>query len=225
MSTQDSGNFFAYQKKLAEVAQNDVAFLLYKDATYKGSWKRGGGRSAWWMLRRKVDRLIELMRPPAPPEGWPTSVQHTIANTDLLLRLSRAEDVFAAIQARPLGEDGTVLAEVRDLRRYLLLVEADMVAAGVVEVDRPPGDGPDDENLHARYDLDQLPRKLHPREIEQALKNSGEMTDADVDYIREAGTSDSGKQRYSVVFKEKDGRHVPGTVYISRRDGKLWGEF
>jgi hypothetical protein len=38
----------------------------------------------------------------------------------------------------PLGTDGTVLAEVRDLRRYLLLVEAEMVARGVVETDGPP---------------------------------------------------------------------------------------
>ena len=152
MSTETDDPFLAYQKKLWTLAQNDVNFLMYKDATYRGSWKRGGGRSAWWMLRRKIDRLLELMRPPAPPEGWPTSVQHTIANTDLLLRMSRADDIFAQIQARPRGEDGTVLAEVRDLRRYLLLVEAEAVATGYVEIDRPPGDGPDDENLHARQE-------------------------------------------------------------------------
>ena len=75
-----------------------------------------------------------------------------------LLQMTRAEDIVAQIRTRPRGEDGTVLTEVRDLRRYLLLVEADMVAAGVVEVDRPPGDGPDDENLHAREKEEEPPR-------------------------------------------------------------------
>ena len=148
--------FFAYQKKLWTVAVNDVNFLMYKDATYKGSWKRGGGRSAYFMLRRKIDRLLEMMKLPAPPEGWPTTAAVNAVTVSRLLEMSRSEDIFAQIRTRPGGEDGTVLAEVRDLRRYLLLCEAEMVAAGVVEVDRPPGaekppgDGPDDENLHAR---------------------------------------------------------------------------
>jgi hypothetical protein len=149
VSTEDS-TFFAYRDNLSTVAHNDVAFLKWRDKTYNGSWKRGGGRSAWFMIRRKIDRLLEMLRPPNPPEGWPTLAVVDSPTTSRLLLMTRAEDIFAQIRTRPRGEDGTVLAEVRDLRRYLLLVEAEMVAAGVVEVDRPPGDGPDDENLHAR---------------------------------------------------------------------------
>jgi hypothetical protein len=42
-------------------------------------------------------------------------------------------DIFRSISNSGDGDDGTVLAEVRDLRRYLLLVEAEMMARG-----RPP---------------------------------------------------------------------------------------
>jgi hypothetical protein len=147
---------------LEAVAASDVAELRRKEATYRGSWKASGGRSAWFMLRRKVDRLLVMMaRPPEPDSGSSLqSVDDTIdavrragagGGTDVwltcefpgtpratvaLLRHLRdcyvAEDVFAKVAEAPGGADGTVLAEVRDLRRYLLLVEAEMVARGVV---------------------------------------------------------------------------------------------
>jgi hypothetical protein len=47
-----------------------------------------------------------------------------------------AEDIFAKIEERPSGDDGTVLACLRDLRRYLLLIEAEMVSRGIVFVER-----------------------------------------------------------------------------------------
>lgn len=127
-------DYFKYRDYMQAVADEDVRFTRAKDESYGGSWKRAGGRSAWFMLRRKMDRLIELLKPPSPPVGWPTTATVTAETVDRLLRMTQAEDVFAAVTARPGGEDGTVLAEVRDLRRYLLLVEAEMVARGVVEV-------------------------------------------------------------------------------------------
>lgn len=93
---------------LQPVAEGDVATLQRKEATYRGSWKRRGGVGAFMMMARKWDRL----------EG--------------ILQTQFKYDVFGAIAAAPSGDDGTVLAEVRDLRQYLALVEAEMVSRQVV---------------------------------------------------------------------------------------------
>lgn len=135
---------------LDAIARSDVAVLRAKEATYRGSWKAAGGRSAWFMARRNLDRLLTMMRPPEAPEGLqveeldrelnvlPQGV-HTHSSTgyyrdtlNYLMRSNRAEDIFAMIEADPSGADGTVLAVMRDARRYFTLVEAEMVARGVV---------------------------------------------------------------------------------------------
>lgn len=136
---------------LAAVAQADVAHVLEREATYKGSWKRSGGLSAWFMLKRKIDRLLVMMaRPEAPTHFNLTNVNDTIAalargnrlpgsdpaTADILSHIRdcyTAEDVFLKIEEDPSGQDGTPLAEMRDLRQYLLLVEAEMVNRGVVQ--------------------------------------------------------------------------------------------
>src|ERR1017187_1309296 len=102
-------NFFKYREKLVDVVAEDVRFLLEKDKAYNGSWKRGGGWSAWFMLKRKIDRLNELMRPPEPPPGWPDSLPVNALTTDRLRSMAMSGDIFARIDARPAGEDGTVL--------------------------------------------------------------------------------------------------------------------
>jgi hypothetical protein len=89
---------------LEAVASEDVKELQRKEATYKGSWKRRGGIGAYMMVARKFDRL----------EGI---TEHTFNY-----------DIFRAIEEDMSGRDGSVLAEVRDLRRYLLLIEAEMCA-------------------------------------------------------------------------------------------------
>jgi hypothetical protein len=124
---------------LRVVAEGDVSFLEERERTYQGSWKRSGGRSAWFMLRRKIDRLLVMMaRPPAPAGFDLKSIGGVVLNHDDLEYLRAcyvSEDIFLKIEAEPGGEDGTVLAEIRDLRRYLCLVEAEMMARGVVAVD------------------------------------------------------------------------------------------
>ena len=60
--------------------------------------------------------------------------------------LSNKWDIFAAIRKDPSGKDGSMLAEIRDLRRYLMLVEAEAYAQGWI------ADGQDvkeDSNKHA----------------------------------------------------------------------------
>lgn len=92
------------------VVAEDVEHLREKERTYGGSWKRRGGVGAFMMLARKWDRLENMLR----------------------MKDGTQYDIFAAIAARAAGEDGSALAEIRDLRRYLTLVEAEMMSRGVV---------------------------------------------------------------------------------------------
>lgn len=151
-----------HMKYLDDVADGDVLVLEKKESTYQGSWKAAGGRSAWFMMRRNMDRLITMMKKPETPKIFNlTNVDDTIeaikdplrdggdslnnnvkfpgtleATVDMLQYLRDcyvSENIFAAIRANPSGDDGTVLACLRDLRRYLVLIEAEMMARGVVK--------------------------------------------------------------------------------------------
>lgn len=138
---------------IGNVRDRDIATLLEKEKTYNGSWKKAGGRSAWFMARRNMDRLLTMMekQSKAPPGFNLVNVDDTInaiktsgklpgspeAAAAILGHLRDnfvSEDIFAKIEENPGGEDGTVLACIRDLRCYLTLVEAEMVARGVVPV-------------------------------------------------------------------------------------------
>lgn len=88
-----------YIDDVPRVAAQDVVELQRKDAEYGGSWKRRGGVGAFMMLARKWDRLEQQV------------TQH-------------GYDVFAAAEAD--ARDEGVLDDIRDLRRYLLLVEAEL---------------------------------------------------------------------------------------------------
>src|SRR5215469_7396481 len=95
---------------LQEIANKDVEDIKRKESTYQGSWKKRGGIGAFMMLARKWDRLENMSR-------------------------NCGYDIFSAIMMasaqlnEPIsGQDGTALAEVRDLRCYLLLVEAEIFA-------------------------------------------------------------------------------------------------
>lgn len=126
-----------HMEYLETVASDDVRVLREKEGTYRGSWKAAGGRSAWFMARRNMDRLLVMMAAPVQPEGfnpWGTwrDDPRTSGDMTYVRKALVAEDIFLKIQEHPGGEDGTVLASVRDLRRYLMLVEAEMIARGVV---------------------------------------------------------------------------------------------
>jgi len=137
---------FHHHPYLATVAQEDVRFVLEKDRSYGASWKLSGGRSAWFMLKRKIDRMVEMMRRPTDPVGLSLpdyddmlasgegkgEVTMAVEVAKYMRDCFLSEDIFGMIERDPSGDDGCVLAEVRDLRRYLLLVEAEMVARGVV---------------------------------------------------------------------------------------------
>lgn len=97
----DNDPRFDYHKFIESVLIQDRNEVTIKDVSYGASWKKREGVGAYMMLARKMDRLEEIMK-------------------------TFNYDIFEAISSGPKGEDGTVLAEVRDLRRYLLLVEAEM---------------------------------------------------------------------------------------------------
>lgn len=90
----------AYIDNIQAISETDVKELRRKDAEYGGSWKKRGGVGAFMMLARKWDRLEEQIK----KVGW---------------------DAFAAAVAD--GRDEGVIDDIRDLRRYLLLVEGEVV--------------------------------------------------------------------------------------------------
>jgi hypothetical protein len=108
---------------LKEVVDKDIEVLQRKEQTYKGSWKKRGGIGAFMMMARKWDRLEGMAE-----DGYDY-------------------DIFKMLIVSGNGEDGTALAEVRDLRRYLLLIEAEFIA----RLETPPPYGsPEDGGHHSR---------------------------------------------------------------------------
>jgi hypothetical protein len=87
-------------EKMKEIAQQDLHALKRAEESYGDSWKRRGGVGAFMMLARKFDRVEHQ----SEKHGW---------------------DVFEA-GAVYSGEAG-LLDDVRDLRRYLLLVEQEIL--------------------------------------------------------------------------------------------------
>jgi len=116
-----------YLDRLPYVASLDVEELKRKEATYKGSWKKRGGIGAFMMLARKWDRLESMCR----EKEW---------------------DIFKACAGPLDGGDGTAIAEIRDLRRYLLLVEAELMQ-GKEHVHKD-GTPKEDSNKHAAATMD-----------------------------------------------------------------------
>jgi hypothetical protein len=86
-------------ENLRKLTEEDIECLVKAERSYGDSWKKRGGIGAFMMLARKWDRLENK----TDEYGW---------------------DIFEAIQDdnRPEG----ILDDIRDLRRYLLLVEEEM---------------------------------------------------------------------------------------------------
>lgn len=157
-----------YQIHMKSIADRDVRETIAKDTSYGGSWQKSGGRSAWFMLLRKMDRLQAMLSPPAQPTTFSLERAHQrlsdvkagringelqvhAPNFEYLVESLTSQDIFRAIEARPGGADGTPLAEIRDLRRYLLLVEA-------YAIDRGWDLEPDE--VVERFDNDALSRQV-----------------------------------------------------------------
>jgi hypothetical protein len=102
------------------VAANDVLCLNERDHIYGSSWKKRGGVGAFMMLARKWDRLENILSKNVHTPGFGTANKY---------------DIFEFLELNP----GNVLDDVRDLRRYLLLVESELLRRGKVCLDSPKG--------------------------------------------------------------------------------------
>ena len=87
-------------KNLKAIFEKDNLALHQKDRAYRGSWKKRGGVGAFMMLCRKWDRIEARVQ----ECNW---------------------DIFESIKEDI--RDESILDDIRDLRRYLGLVEAEMV--------------------------------------------------------------------------------------------------
>lgn len=96
---------------LDNIATADAAALRAKALTYGDSWMRRGGVGAYMVAIRKADRI-----------------EHQCA--------ARGYDVFAALRADGGAPDG-LLDDIRDLRRYLMLWEAEARVRGLLRDDDP----------------------------------------------------------------------------------------
>jgi hypothetical protein len=108
---------FDFKSVMEHIASIDVQTLVKKDAEYGSSWKRRGGVGAFMMLARKWDRL---------------ETQATRKELD------SKYDIFDAIeQDNAHSPDNqffeSTLETIRDLRRYLLLVESEIERRKSVE--------------------------------------------------------------------------------------------
>lgn len=111
-----------YLNALAVIAREDVEGLLKAEQSYGDSWKRRGGVGAFMMLARKWDRIENAMTTPVvlrPDEGHPAAADMVVDRYDIFAR------TIADGRAEGLIDD------IRDLRRYLLLVEGELRARGL----------------------------------------------------------------------------------------------
>lgn len=142
---------------LSTLVNDDVTILKIKDKSYGSSWRKRGGIGAYMMAARKWDRLEEMM---------------TIRNTETG-EVIGYQDMFIIIRdeyARGVYDNGaepdnSFLAQLRDLRRYLGLIDS-----WTFMNSPPPADGVDDN-----------PIKLTPEHIAHIdqLNNITHITPAD----------------------------------------------
>ena len=90
-------------QEVQKLALEDVKKLEKAEKSYGDSWKKRGGVGAFMMFARKWVRIAQ---------------QNSESKTGY--------DIFKAIEMDGYSETG-ILDDIRDLRRYLLLVEAEMI--------------------------------------------------------------------------------------------------
>jgi ribosomal protein L32E len=184
-----------HMEYLKQVALEDVAHLEHKEKTYQGSWKKRGGVGAFMMMARKWDRLEEICK-----RGY--------------------YDIFRLIGDFPSGEDGSVLAEIRDLRRYCLLIEAEMIARAITVQPRLKIGGkiipdtdfrigtPEDGGHHAgqRFGPDEdikSPHDVSPVKVLERLEDGLLTKDIPQEHLEHYMSSPSNGRGYNIVDRNK----------------------
>jgi hypothetical protein len=108
----------SYLDHFEPIARADIATIEDKEKSYGNSWKRSGGIGAFMMFARKWDRIAQR-------------VTTRIEASDGAPGASR-DNVFEHLKADRRAEG--LIDDIRGLRQYLLLVEAEMAARGEVEI-------------------------------------------------------------------------------------------
>jgi len=114
---------FAYHRHLQAIANSDLVEVVRKDHEYGSSWKKRGGTSAFHIMVRKADRIEAAVE-----------------------RINY--DIFQALRNDTRKEG--LIDDIRDLRRYLDLLEAWAIEEGILPnpisgkmvVQRPTGVDP-----------------------------------------------------------------------------------
>ncbi len=101
------------EEALKQVADLDVCGLMRAQESYGDSWKKRGGVGAFMMLARKWDRIENRVR----------CMAETMDGQEV-----SCYDIFGHIEADKRAEG--IIDDIRDLRRYLMLVEAEMLMRG-----------------------------------------------------------------------------------------------
>ncbi len=114
----DSGD--AYLEVLQTIADEDVQGLKRAQMSYGNSWKSRGGIGAYFTMVRKSDRMDNRVK-----QQGPTVSRERIGLAPII---AAPYDIFAHVLVDPRSEG--VVDDIRDLRRYLLLIEAELRARG-----------------------------------------------------------------------------------------------
>ena len=93
-------------KDLFNLVEDDVRELVEAEKSYGDSWRKRGGVGAFMMLARKWDRIENQC-------------------------IKEVYDIFDTISKDP--TDTGILDDIRDLRRYLILVENFMTKIHTIE--------------------------------------------------------------------------------------------
>lgn len=107
------------RERLFALAKRDAESVFKKDMEYGHSWRKRGGVGAFFVIARKWDRLEERLK----------QIYSGSASQDVSAAVSQY-DLFGHITADN-REEG-IIDDVRDLRRYLLLVEEEMMERGAL---------------------------------------------------------------------------------------------
>jgi hypothetical protein len=107
----------ALKEHIGPISQADVDSLLKSELNYGDSWKKRGGIGAYMMLARKWDRIEQCVKEVPKMDDNERPLGDRFDIFDHLIADGRAEGL---------------MDDVRDLRRYLTLVEAEMRRLGYV---------------------------------------------------------------------------------------------
>jgi hypothetical protein len=112
----DSGRGFL--DYLVPIAETDLAVIQEKERAYGDSWMRNGGIGAFMIFARKWDRIKQRVITSIAPDGDSPGAAR--------------DNILEHIAADRRSEG--VMEDIQDLRRVLLLVEAEMAAREEVSV-------------------------------------------------------------------------------------------